>query len=134
MPLRCLIVDDNTHFLKAVRELLDQGELTIVGEATNAADAVQRTRELAPDVVLLDIDLGEESGFAVARELSERAPGPAPKIVLISAHPEEDFADLIAESHALGFVAKYELSAGAIVELVGGEDGRPGGRPRTEPG
>ena len=124
MPLRCLIVDDNVQFLATVRTILVGGDLDVVGEASNMADAITLASELAPDVVLLDIDLGEESGFVVARELVDRAGADAPSIVFISAHPENDFADLIAESPALGFVSKSELSRGAIAEvLASGADG-----------
>ena len=124
MPLRCLIVDDNVNFLATLRAILAGGDLDVVGEASNMADAVTRATELAPDVVLLDIDLGEESGFVVARELVDQAGADAPSIVLISAHPESDFEDLIADSPALGFVAKSELSTRAIVDVLGaGGDG-----------
>jgi len=118
VPLRCLIVDDNASFVGAARSILDGPELTVVGAAATAAEAVQRADELAVDVTLIDIDLGEESGLALAQELAERDSHAASRIVLISAHPEDDFADLIAESPAVGFVAKSELSAGAIADLL----------------
>ena len=124
--LSCLLVDDNAQFVVAARAILDGDELSVVGQAANAAEAVQRMSELSPDVVLLDIDLGEESGFAVARQLADAAGDTAPKIVLISTHPGDDFADLIEESPALGFVAKSELSPAAVIRLVQGSDG--GGR------
>ncbi len=132
MALRCLIVDDNALFQTAARGILDGSALTVVGTAANAAEAVGRTAELSPDVVLVDIDLGEESGLAVARELIERAGGVAPKIVLISSHPEDDFADLIAESPAVGFVAKSELSVAAILALVDDDDDGREGRAQSE--
>ena len=128
--MRCLIVDDNALFLTAARAILDGDDLTVVGEARNMAEAVSRASELSPDLVLLDIDLGEESGFAVARELTARAGEAAPKIVLVSAHPEDDFADLIAESPALGFVAKSDLGAATVLEIVRRGDGGSGRRPR----
>ena len=114
-----MIVDDHAPFVAAARRILDGAELTVLGEAATGAEALERTDQLAPDVILLDIDLGGESGLDVARELARRAHGDVPLIVLISGHPEDDFADLIAEGPAVGFVAKSELSAAAIVELVG---------------
>ena len=124
VPMRCLIVDDNAHFLATLRTILSGGELDVVGEATSMKEAIARATELGPDVVLLDIDLGEESGFVVARELVESTGELAPSIVFISAHPESDFADLIADSPALGFVAKSEISTAAIIEVLGaGGDG-----------
>jgi CheY-like chemotaxis protein len=80
--------------------------------------------EARPDVVLLDIDLGGRSGFDVAERLrSDGRPAP-PRIILISTHVEQDYADLIAASPAIGFVAKTDLSAGAIRNLL--DAGGPG--------
>ena len=118
MKLRCLIVDDNASFLHAASDLLEREGLAIAGVASNAADAVRLTRELDPDVVLLDIVLGEESGFDVARQLADgEADGPA--VILVSTHAESDFADLIEAAPAAGFVPKSELSAKAIKQFVG---------------
>src|SRR5215211_8683719 len=69
MPLRCLIVDDNLHFLEADRGVLEREGVTVVGVASTSSQAVQQTNELQPDVALLDIDLGGESGFELARRL-----------------------------------------------------------------
>src|SRR5690242_12472360 len=107
--LRCLIVDDNPRFLDAARGLLEREGVAVVGVASTGAEAAQRVEQLRPDVVLLDIDLGVESGFDVARQLHGDG-RPAPRIILISTHAEQDYADLIAASPALGFVAKTALS------------------------
>ena len=116
--LRCLIVDDSPHFLEAARGLLERDGVTVVGVASTGFDAIQRIRELRPDVTLLDIDLGTESGFEVARRLQREAgPGPSP-VILISTHSEEDLADLIAASPALGFLAKAALSASAVRDML----------------
>ena len=69
MMLRCLIVDDSPRFLDAARGLLERQGVTIVGVASNSAEALQRAVELRPDVTLLDIDLGGESGLELARRL-----------------------------------------------------------------
>ena len=121
MPLRCLIVDDNAAFLEAASALLERQGLTVVGVASNGADALERARELCPDVVVLDIALGTESGFDVARNLAEAEANGA-KVILTSTHAQEDFADLIDATPAVGFVAKPELSASAIARLVGLSD------------
>jgi DNA-binding NarL/FixJ family response regulator len=119
VPLRALIVDDNGSFLEAARDLLEREGLSVVGVASTAAEALQRDRELRPDVVLVDITLREESGFQVARRLVDEDGGSGAAIVLISTHAEADFADLIAESPAAGFVPKSELSAAAIRQILG---------------
>jgi DNA-binding NarL/FixJ family response regulator len=117
VQLRCLIVDDNAAFLKAAVALLEREGVAVVGVASDGAEALTRARELRPDVVLLDIALRAESGFDVARRLVEADPDGA-RIILISTHAEADFADLIDETPAAGFVPKSELSARAIERLA----------------
>ena len=121
VALRCLIVDDNAAFLEAASALLERQGLTVVGVASTEADALARARELRPDVVVLDIALGPESGFDVARRLAKVGVDGA-KVILTSTHEQEDFADLIDATPAVGFVAKPELSASAIARLVGLSD------------
>ncbi len=87
MRVRCLIVDDNHDFLRAARELLEREGISVVGIATTGAQAYRTCRELKPDVVLIDIDLGEESGFEVARQLAGWARAEQPRMILISATP-----------------------------------------------
>jgi DNA-binding NarL/FixJ family response regulator len=88
MPLRCLIVDDNTGFLKAARVLLDRHGLDVVGLASTGAEALRLAHELRPDVALVDINLGEESGFDLARLLFEEEELSPLSLVLISHRPE----------------------------------------------
>ena len=116
VPLKCLIVDDSDSFLDASRVLLERQGLEIVGVANTAAEGVQRARELRPDVVLVDVDLDGESGFTVVSKLGT-GPDTCPTI-LISTHAAEDFADLVADSTALGFIAKSDLSAQSVRELL----------------
>jgi CheY-like chemotaxis protein len=118
VPLRCLIVDDSPAFLAAAERLLERQGLTVAGVASTAAEALERARELRPDVVLVDIVLGEASGFDVARRLAA-GNNESPTVILVSTHAEADFADLIAETPAAGFLAKGELSADAIRRLSG---------------
>jgi DNA-binding NarL/FixJ family response regulator len=119
VPARCLIVDDNGQFLEAARVLLERQGLTIAGVASTAAEAYREAERLKPDVVLVDLMLGSDSGFDVARRLVEED-GRGPAVILISTHSEADFADLIAATHAAGFVSKSELSAGAIDRILVG--------------
>ena len=121
--LRCLIVDDSPRFLDAARGLLERQGLTVVGVASNSAEALRRVGELRPDVTLLDIDLGGESGLELARRLHGR-PGPPPApVILISTHAEQDYAELIAASPAIGFLSKTALSADAIRGLLADHGG-----------
>jgi DNA-binding NarL/FixJ family response regulator len=121
--VRLLIVDDNASFLAASRAILNGAELNVVGEAASAAEAVERVEELRPDLVLLDIDLGEDSGIELARQLASNGGFAAPKMILISAHPAEDYADIVEDSPALGFIPKADLSLDAVTELLRNRDG-----------
>jgi CheY-like chemotaxis protein len=71
VELRCVIVDDNNLFLQAGQTSHEQDGVTVAGVANNCAEAVARTKGLRPDVVLIDIRLGEKSGFDVARRLAD---------------------------------------------------------------
>jgi CheY-like chemotaxis protein len=127
MAFGVLIVDDNRLFLEAACVLLEREGLRVVGVAATSAEALRRAQELRPEVVLVDITLGGESGFDLARRLAGHPRNSGPAVILISTHAEDDFADLIAESPAAGFVPKRELSADAIRRIV---DGRAPGGPR----
>jgi DNA-binding NarL/FixJ family response regulator len=113
--LRILIVDDSRHFLDAARGALEQDGVTVVGVASTSADALRLARELDPDGILVDVDLGDESGLDLARQFASMDAAP---VVLISAYPESDLEDLIAASSAIGFVSKSELSASVVSSLI----------------
>src|SRR5262245_47020323 len=118
VSLRCLIVDDNPRFSDAARSLLEQDGISIVGVATSGDEAVRLARELAPDAALVDISLGDESGFDIARRLVDRSNAPALTVILVSTHEEQEFSDRIAASPAAGFLAKTDLSASSIRRLL----------------
>jgi DNA-binding NarL/FixJ family response regulator len=94
--------------------LLEAQGIEVVGGAASAAEAVAQIAELHPDVALIDIDLGGESGLALARRVHDEAAGAVPKVILISTHDERDFADLIEATPAVGFLSKTKLSAATI--------------------
>src|SRR3954465_4170319 len=95
MRLRCLIVDDNASFREQIRGLLAEQGLDVVGGAGSAADARRQIAELRPDVALIDIDLGRESGLELARQLhKQRGRDATPRVILISTHDEAELAVL----------------------------------------
>jgi DNA-binding NarL/FixJ family response regulator len=116
VPVRCVIVDDNSLFLEGAADLLRREGLEVVGVASNSAEAIRLVMELQPDVTLVDIDLGDDDGFELAQRL--HAISAAPNIILVSTHAEDDFAHLIEASPALGFIAKARLSAQAIRDTL----------------
>jgi DNA-binding NarL/FixJ family response regulator len=118
MTLRCLIVDNNPGVLAATRRLLEHEGITVVGVASNSAEALQRAEELRPDVTLVAMDLGSESGLELAqRRHREATTAPSP-VILISTYAKENFADLIAATPAIGFLPKYAVTASAIRDLL----------------
>jgi DNA-binding NarL/FixJ family response regulator len=116
MELRCVIVDDDPRFIGAARVLLERDGMRVAGAAGSCAEAVERVAAVRPDVVLIDIRLGEQSGFEVARRLAGGGEGAI--LVMISTQAWADYADLVAASPAAGFVAKAELSADAIRRVL----------------
>jgi DNA-binding NarL/FixJ family response regulator len=116
MSLRCVIVDDSSLFLEGAVDLLTREGLDVVGVASGAAEAIRLVTELRPDVTIVDVDLGDEDGFELVRQLHS-IPG-ASRLILVSTHAEDDLAQLIDRSPALGFIAKTRLSAQAIRETL----------------
>ena len=134
MPLRCLLVDDNEAFLETASLLLEREGLTVAGVASSIAQALRQAHALRPDLILVDIGLGDESGFDLARLLAQDGQG-APggpggprgsggprggaDVILISTGAEADYRDLIDDSPAAGFLPKSELSARGISRILG---------------
>jgi DNA-binding NarL/FixJ family response regulator len=114
--MRCLIVDDNEEFLDSASRLLSAQGLEVVGRASSGAEAVRLVQALGPDVALVDVQLGDEDGLDVARRLAAGAR--ETRIILISTHGENELAELIDGSPAVGFLAKTALGANAITELL----------------
>jgi DNA-binding NarL/FixJ family response regulator len=118
VTLRVLIVDDHPEFRWHARRLLELEGLEVVGEAVDAASALESARVLRPDVVLLDIGLPDASGLEIVDRLCP--PGsPGPAVVLISTRAARDLGPLLRRSNARGFIAKHELSGSRIDALAG---------------
>jgi DNA-binding NarL/FixJ family response regulator len=126
VALRLLLVDDNVPFLEAARALFEREGVAVVGVASTSSEALLLVEDLRPDVTLIDIDLGAESGFDLARRLARA--GAESRMILISTHDEDDFAGLIDASPAVGFVPKSRLDASAVHEVLR-RDGNTGPDP-----
>jgi len=116
--MRCLIVDDNRAFLEAARVLLEREGLIVLGVARSGAEALRQAQAERPDVVLVDVALGDESGFDVARRLADNDRVGAVSVIMTSTRAEVDLGELVAESRARGFLPKSELSAQAIRRVL----------------
>lgn len=111
-----LIVDDHPTFRATARMLLEAEGYDVVGEAPDGSSAICAACELRPDLVLLDINLPDLDGFAVAQRITANIGAPA--VVLCSSRDSSDFGPLVAGSGARGFISKSDLSGAAIAELM----------------
>jgi DNA-binding NarL/FixJ family response regulator len=118
MAQRVLIVDDHAAFRSFARRILVADGLVVVGEAADGAAAIATAPELRPDVVLLDVQLPDMDGFAVAEALAELDEAPA--VVLVSSRSRADYGSLVDTSRAVGFIAKAMLSGDLVRRLLAG--------------
>jgi DNA-binding NarL/FixJ family response regulator len=118
VALRCVIVDDNPEFLTAARDLLSRDRVEVVGLASSAAEALRIVVDFRPDVALVDVYLGGDSGFDLARRLADGSDGFCPAVIFISTYAEQDLAEVIAASPAAGFLPKSDLSRSAIDRVL----------------
>jgi DNA-binding NarL/FixJ family response regulator len=112
-----LIVDDHEDFRRSAAALLSAEGFDVVGVAANGDGAVEAVARLRPQVVLLDIQLPDVDGFAVAERLARTAN--PPRVVLISSREAAAYGARVRTARALGFLAKRELSGAALAALVG---------------
>ena len=116
--MRCLIVDDSADFRDAASAMLERAGISVVGEASNSAEALRYYEDLHPDVALVDIDLGGEDGFTLAKQLDRASSASPLAVILVSTYAESDLAEMIDASQAVGFLQKFSLSADAIRDLL----------------
>jgi len=111
-----LIVDDHAGFRTFARALMEAEGLDVVGEADDGPSALVEAARLDPDMMLLDVMLPGLDGFEVCERLAAR--GTRPAVVLTSSRDGSSYADRLARSSALGFVAKHAVSASAVLSLL----------------
>jgi two-component system nitrate/nitrite response regulator NarL len=124
MSARVLIVDDQCAFRQVARGLLEHRGYTVVGEAADATAAVDAATRLRPDAVLLDVRLGEDDGFAVARALARACPGAA--VLLVSNDDYHHHTERVKSSGALGFTLKSQLAVADLAACLRRADEQPG--------
>ena len=134
--LRVLLVDDHDLFRTGLRNLLEEQGLQIVGEASNGKDAVRLVRELAPDIVVMDLNMPGMSGVEATREITSFAPLTRVLVLTIS-DQNEDVMDAIVAG-ACGYLVKdssiQELIRGITAAAVGESLISPRSRRRSSSG
>ena len=113
-----LIVDDHAGFRGMARAMLEAGGFDVIGEAGDGREGERLSAVIQPDVVLLDIQLPDGDGFAVARRLlaGERPPA----VVLVSTRDPGDYGHRISTSGAAGFIHKARLSGDTLRATLAG--------------
>jgi DNA-binding NarL/FixJ family response regulator len=119
MATSVLIVDDDPAFRGLAERLLRATRLEVVGEADSAAAAVSAARALEPDAALVDVNLPDRDGIALARELA--ALPWRPRVLLTSVDADAASVDDVRRSGATGFVHKAELPNTPLGRLLAAE-------------
>ena len=117
MPrIRCLLVDDHTLVRQGVRRLLEtESDFEVIGESPDAGDAVEKARELRPDVVLMDIGMPGLSSFEATRHIKKTRP--ETKVLYLTMYEDEDYLLQCLEVGAAGYVLK-DTPAPQLVSAV----------------
>jgi DNA-binding NarL/FixJ family response regulator len=103
--IKVLVTDDHPVVRKGLQSCLArQGHLKVVGEAADGEEALRKTRELRPDVVLMDISMPGMSGLAVTEVLRKEAP--QIKVLVLSVHTNKDYIFRVIKAGAHGYVSK----------------------------
>jgi len=121
--IRVLIVDDHTLVRDGIRALLALAtDIEVVGEAANGKEALERVKELAPDVVLMDLAMPIMGGLEATRRIRKEFPGT--KVLALTQYDDSDYVIPVVEAGARGFVTKmsaFSDLASAIQAVYQGE-------------
>lgn len=118
MTVRVLIVDDSRPFRELAHRVLTRDGLDVVGLAATGEEALSLVDRLDPHIALIDIHLGNESGFDLARDLARRATC-GTVVVMMSTHGESEVRELLADSPVAGFLPKERISGEAVRSIAG---------------
>jgi DNA-binding NarL/FixJ family response regulator len=119
--VRVLLVDDHPMVREGLRSMLAVDGVVVVGEAGTGVDAVRAARTLAPDLILLDMELPDLDGVAVLRELKSCAPGAA--VLVVSMHDDPRLVRRAVDAGAAGYVLKGASRRELLAAVTGVRDG-----------
>ena len=116
-PLEVLIVDDERYFCHVARKMLSKcSRFSVVGETYGATEAIEMIDKLKPDLVLMDVEMGEVSGFQGTHTIRRRYP--SIQVVLMSIYDEGEYSRLARMVGALAFLSKKDFTAPALLEAL----------------
>ena len=115
--LRIMLVDDQEQFRRITRNTLQsEGDFQVIAEGEGGTDAVRLMEELSPDLTIMDVQMPTMNGFEATRIILERHPDA--KVALISMTGDAQYPGMAAEVGALGFIAKRDLTAETLRQLL----------------
>lgn len=118
--LKVLLVDDHERFRQSVAAFLnEQGSVEIVGEAANGDEAITKTEQLHPDLVLMDVDMPKRNGFEATREI--KLQNPETKVVILSMHGSEIYRRAAWRHAADGFIDKSSMKEALLALIMDGK-------------
>ena len=111
--IRVLVVDDHTIVRDGIRALLGlAGDIEVVGEAENGREALDRVRELVPDVVLMDVAMPTMDGLEATRRIHREFP--QTKVLALTQYDDREYVFSVVEAGAQGFISKTAASAEVV--------------------
>lgn len=116
MPIKIIIADDHTLLRQGIRNVLElEEDLLVIGEAGDGAQAVEKTLELLPDILLLDINMPKMNGLEVIRKINGRER--KIKIIVLTMHDDENYVMEVIKAGAVGYLLK-DIEAGMLVKAI----------------
>jgi DNA-binding NarL/FixJ family response regulator len=113
-----LIVDDHARFRSVTRALLEAAGFDVVAEVADGASALAAVQAMRPDIVLLDVVLPGEDGFAICERIMHEKESSPPIVVLTSTRDATSYGDRVTRSGARGFIPKTELTGATLTALT----------------
>jgi len=114
--IRILIADDHQIVLDGLRLLLEaKGDIKVIGEAVNGREAVQKTIQLKPDIVIMDIAMSELNGIEATRQIYEFSP--ATRVIILSMHATAEYINRALKAGACGYLLK-ESTGTELIDAV----------------
>lgn len=116
MPIKILVADDHALLRQGIKNILElEDDLVVIGEVADGEEAVKKTLQLAPDIVLLDINMPKLNGMEVTRRLC--AAKCAAKVIVLTMHDDESYVLEVVKAGAVGYLLK-DVEPGMLVKAI----------------